>query len=143
MYEQLAQYVALKYPNILSHFDLSGVHNPSHKTRNLYARLNVRRGFPDFALYHSVMMPDSTNVYFGLFLEIKAPGIRLKKRDGSWSNSHVAEQAAVLDALQEAGYIAQFAVGLEECIELVESYLTGNTPMRLASPAPTDEGETF
>jgi hypothetical protein len=87
------------------------------------------------------MMPNSTNIYYGLFLEIKAPGVRLKKRDGTWANDHIAEQAAVLDALQEAGYIAQFAVGLHECIELVESYLTGNTPLLMPSPPP--HGETF
>jgi len=64
-------------------------------------------------------------VMSGLFLELKRAGARLKKRDGSWVNQHVAEQAAVLDNLCEQGYIAQFAVGYEEAVQLIESYLGG------------------
>lgn len=126
LYEQLAQYLTLKHPELdgLWHFDTAGLWTPSHKLRNLYGRLN-RRAWPDLMIPVPVFMPGSTEVYSGLFIELKRSGTRLKKRDGSWANEHIAEQASMLDDLRARGYIAQFAVGLTEATELIESYLSG------------------
>lgn len=132
LYEQIAQYMNLKHPAIIYHFDLSGLWTPSHKARNLYGRLN-RRAWPDLlmalprrapieALDHGIIQSDT---YSGLFLELKREGTRLKKRDGSWANDHVAEQAVVLEQLAEQGYIAQFAVGFEQAVDIIESYIGG------------------
>lgn len=127
LYEQVEQYLSLKHPNIPHHWDLSGLWTPSHKARNLYGRLNAR-AWPDLFIAILAATPWSEGqpmVMSGLFLELKRAGARLKKRDGSWVNQHVAEQAAVLDNLCEQGYIAQFAVGYEEAVQLIESYLGG------------------
>ena len=74
----------------------------------------------------------------GLFLEIKREGTRLKKRNGRWANTPVEEQAAVLDLLGEACYIAQFAGGLEQATELIDSYLVPawEPPLTITSDKP-------
>lgn len=138
LYEQLAQYLHLKYPNVPYHFDLAGVNNPSRYSRSLYGRLN-RRAWPDLYIARPMPYPgleDPAKWYSGLFLELKKEGTRLRKRDGSWSSDHIAEQAAVLDELQAAGYIAQFAVGYDEAVQLIESYLGDE-------PASADTEEIF
>lgn len=118
LYEQLAQYMNIKHPGVLYHFDLSGVYNPSHKTRNLYARLH-KRAWPDMFIANQ-----GRQVFGGLFLELKKDGVRLYKKDGSLrANEHHEEQAAVLEALRAAGYRAEFAVGLEQSIEIIDGYL--------------------
>src|SRR4051794_462322 len=98
LYEQIAQYMNLKHPGVLYHFDLSGLWTPSHKARNLYGRLN-RRAWPDLFIakraYSYSLNEDGQKtyqldspIYPGLFLEIKRDGTRLKKRDGSWASDH-------------------------------------------------------
>lgn len=124
LYEALARYVRLSHPDALFHFDLSGMWTPSHKARNLYGRLNAR-SWPDFQLCAPAMMPGTTNIYYGLFLELKKDGTRLRKRNGEWASEHLAEQAMMLSRLHDAGYCAVFAVGLDEAIAAVDSYMAG------------------
>src|SRR3712207_866137 len=46
--------------------------------------------------------------YRGLVICPKPDGTRLRKRDGNWSNTRIALQAARLGELADKGYIAQF-----------------------------------
>lgn len=141
LYQQIARYLGLKHPELdgLWHFDLAGVNNPSPYTRALYGRLN-RRAWPDLFIAIPVLQPDSVNVYYGLFLELKREGTQLKRskdltkvlkgdlqlrKAGDWWDHHIDEQAIVLDALQGQGFIALFSVGYEATVEIIESYLTG------------------
>lgn len=120
LYQELAQYLTLRYPRVIYHFDLSGMWTPSHAARNLYGSLN-RRAWPDLFIAAAVTSPAR---YHGLFVELKREGARLKKRNGAWATSHIAEQAAMLIQLQAQGYIAQFATGLAEAIDIIDSYLS-------------------
>lgn len=122
LYRQIARYMQLKHPGTPFHFDLSGVHNPSRTTRGIYKSLNGS-GFPDLFVARSSLVPGTTGVAHGLFLELKIEGTRLRKRDGSWASPHLAEQAAVLERLSELGYTAVFACGYDEAIAVIESYL--------------------
>jgi VRR-NUC domain len=71
------------------------------------ARLSGRRGFPDITICEPV------NGYHGLFLELKREGHRLKKKDGSWLDDHVREQAQLMAELRQKGYAVGFACGRE------------------------------
>jgi hypothetical protein len=124
LYERLAQWLNLQHPELrgLHHFDLGGVNNPSVATRALYSRLNGR-GWPDFFLAWPTFYPANTAVVGGLFLELKREGTRIKKQNGRWANTHIEEQADTLERLREAGYAAEFAVGLDHAIEIIQSYL--------------------
>jgi hypothetical protein len=61
--------------------------------------------------------------HFGLFIELKKEGTRLKKKDGTWATEHIAEQAAVLEELRKRGYAAEFAVGFEHAKGIIDTYL--------------------
>lgn len=121
LYEQIAQWMNLKHPDVLYHFDLSGVWTPSHKQRNLYGRLN-KRAWPDLFIAHPC--PTMIGVK-GLFLELKKDGVKLYKSDGTLrANPHHAEQYAMLVTLRVEGYMAMFAVGFDEATKIIDNYLS-------------------
>jgi len=129
LYEHIAQYLRIQYPELLYHFDLSGIWTPSHRAKNLYGRIN-RRAWPDLFIARPTWRPTPVpgtgtmdTYYPGLFIELKRDGTRIKKRDGSWASPHVEEQAAVLEQLAGQGYIAQFAVGFHEAREIIDSFM--------------------
>lgn len=65
------------------------------------------------------------SVKYGLFLELKKEGTRLKKKNGDWATEHIAEQAEVLEKLRQRGYCAEFAVGFDEAKRIIDEYLGG------------------
>ena len=124
LYRQVAHYLNTKHPKVIYHFDLSGVHNPSRTTRGIYKSLNGS-GFPDLFIAKPVFAAKTVDTYSGLFLELKADGTRVRKRDGSFASEHLTEQAATLDALERAGFAAKFAVGFDAAVELIDTYMRG------------------
>jgi hypothetical protein len=129
LYEQTARYLRYAHSEVIFHYDLSGVWTPSHQQRNLYGRLNSR-AWPDLFIASRKYVYERVNgrrilkgTSFGLFIEQKREGTRLKKRDGTWASDHTAEQAAVLESLRAQGYVAEFAVGIDETIAVIEKYL--------------------
>ncbi len=84
---------------------------------------------------------DEINAFFsGLFLELKKSGTKLirdknarkilkgetkLRKKGDWWNSHIEEQAKVLEQLRERGYVAEFAVGFDEAKRIIDEYLGG------------------
>jgi hypothetical protein len=143
LYEQIAQYMNYKHRDVIYHFDLSGLWTPSHQARNLYGRLN-KRAWPDLFIANNKFQIETRayegadKLFFaqqkcGLFIELKKAGTRLYLKDGVTLRAvpHHIEQAAVLESLRSQGYMAEFAVGLNEAIALIEGYL-GTLP----SPAP-------
>jgi isocitrate lyase len=124
LYKRLAKYIRTTYPDAVFHYDLSGVHNPSRTTRGIYKSLNGS-GWPDLFIAYPVAFDTglSLQAYSGLFLELKAEGVRLRKRDGSWASDHIADQAAVIELLRTLGYVADFAVGLEDATAKIDSYM--------------------
>ena len=83
-----------------------------------------RRAWPDMFIAEPNMLPDGRGS-FGLFIELKREGTRLKKKDGKWASPHIEEQADVLDRLTFRGYRAEFACGFEEAKKLIDNYLGG------------------
>ena len=117
LYEQIAQYLNLRYPHVIYHFDLSGMWTPSHQARNLYGRLNSR-AFPDLVIYQP------HGAYAGLAIEIKKEGTVLYKKDGTLrASEHLKEQEAMLQRLREAGYFADFGIGFNQVRSIIDNYL--------------------
>ncbi|MBQ6396213.1 hypothetical protein IJH89_01345 [Candidatus Saccharibacteria bacterium] len=144
---QLAQYLAIAYPDVLFHSDIgSGVRLPIKLAKKAKDLNGGRRGWPDLFIAKRVAIeydgqgeevrrrpvnglisvePETRKIKIvgGLFIELKAEGIKLKKKNGEWVKEHFAEQAAVLEELRKAGYKAEFAVGFAEAKKLIDEYL--------------------
>lgn len=125
----VADYLRLRYPKVLFHSDFgSGIKLTQGQAMKQKRQNGCRRGWPDMFIAE----PKDTDGLgledehiHGLFLELKKDGTRLHKKDGSWATEHIAEQAKTLQALQDRGYEAYFAVGFEQAKKLIDDYLGG------------------
>lgn len=128
LYEQIARYLQLQYPNVIYRFDIAADLKLTMGQAAKHKRLHPERGYPDLFIAES-----STNIWnspvrewglhFGLYIEIKKDGEKLTKKDGSWRTPHIAEQAEMLERLRQAGYRAEFGVGFSECKQIIDEYL--------------------
>jgi len=117
---QVADYLRLRYPDVQFHSDFgSGIKLTKGQAMKQYRQNGGRRGWPD------LFIAEPAKGHHGLFIELKAKGVRLKKKDGTWASSHLEEQNEVLNKLQRKGYAAYFAVGFEEAKQIIDDYLGG------------------
>lgn len=114
----VADYLTLRYPRVLFHSDFGSGVKLSFYQASLQKRQNGgKRSWPD------MFIAEPKDKYAGLFIELKRGGTRLKKRSGLWATEHIAEQAKVLENLNEKGYLAKFAVGFSEARDILDAYL--------------------
>lgn len=128
LYEQIARYLQLQYPNVIYRFDIAADLKLTPGQAAKHKRLHPERGYPDlFIAESSTNIWDSTvrewGLHFGLYIEIKKDGEKLTKKDGSWRTPHIAEQAEMLEKLRQAGYKAEFGIGFEGCKLIIDDYL--------------------
>lgn len=137
--EQIAQYIRLRYPDVLFHSDFgSGIKLTKGQAVRQKRQNGGLRAWPDMLIAKAKKMPkdelrfepqpgvDGYGLcpeWHGLFIELKREGTRLKKKDGSWASEHIAEQAEVLQKLEDEDYIAMFAVGFDQAKMIIDDYL--------------------
>ncbi len=119
--EQVARYVAIKYPDALFHSDFgSGAHLSRLQAIKQKRQNAGRRGFPDFQICEPI------GKWNGLFIEIKKDGTRIVKRNGELvANDHIKEQADMIEALRSRGYYADFGIGFDACKTIIDAYMGG------------------
>lgn len=132
--EQVADYLRLQYPDVVFHSDFgSGVRLTPGQAIRQKRQNGGKRAWPDIFVaeplgYIGERYPDSAAGQMevaGLFIELKKEGTRLKKKDGKWASDHIAEQAEMIDRLNDRGYKAVFAVGFEAAKKEIDDYLGG------------------
>lgn len=105
------------WPGVLYRFDFAGGLYMSWNYAKLQKELQESRAFVDLVIY------EKSQLYCGLFLEVKPEGMKLKKKNGNYVSDHIAEQAAMIDRLNAAGYHACFVIGIHEAVWEIEEYL--------------------
>jgi len=126
IYKAFARYMSIAHPRVIYRFDYGAGTYLSWKQSVEQKSINSLSGYPD------LFIAKPCGVYYGAFFEIKKKGSdpylkRGAKRGMLRDNVHLQEQADMLDRLRKYGYYAEFAVGLDELIELTEKYLKLNT----------------
>ena len=122
--KQVATYIRMQYPDVVFHSDFGSGVKLNYKQAVMQKIQNGgRRAWPD--MFIAEPQPHGRDWYHGLFIELKKEGTRLKKKNGEWASDHIAEQYDVLDRLRFRGYKAEFAVGWDEAINLIDDYLGG------------------
>lgn len=127
---QLARYLRYAHSDVLFHFDYGSGLKMTMGQAVRQKRLN-ERSWPDLFIAvptrcEPLLAAEGDTPALqqhGLFLELKRAGTRLRKRNGDWASNHLAEQAATLERLRAAGYGAEFAVGIDEAVRLIDNYL--------------------
>ena len=115
----LCRWLRLQHRAVIFNSDMSGVR--LHRgLQGKVARLRSHRGMPDITIY------EMRHGFGGLLLELKAEGSRILLKNGSMTkDAHIREQAEVLRMLQNSGYLANFAVGIDEAMNIINWYLSG------------------
>lgn len=119
IYGILADYLRYKHPNVIYRFDLAADLKLTMGQAAKHKRLQRYRGYPDLFIAEPIAG------FAGLFLEIKRPGTRIFKKDGTLvSDEHIREQFDMLADLRKRGYAAEFVCGIDEATEIIEEYLS-------------------
>jgi len=132
----VAQYLRMAHPDVMFHSDFgSGAKLRPYQAKIQKMQNGGRRAWPDLFIAESKKgyrevefageQAEQFFFYFGLFIELKKEGTRLKKKNGEWASDHIAEQAEVLEELRGRGYMATFAVGFDEATKIIDDYLIG------------------
>ena len=122
----VSQYLRMHPKKPLFHFDQAGA-NLSKAQAGMMKALNSKRGFPDLFIAYPARigeLADGSHYAHGMFLEIKHEDVKLFKKDGkTFTQPHFEEQNNYHRELHKMGYMACFAVGLDECIRLIDNWL--------------------
>lgn len=138
---RIANHLVRTWPSAVFHSDFGSGAKLTIGQAAKQRRLNGgRRAWPDLFIAEPVPMRDSQGRIigmssYGLFIELKRegeklyPGPRAKNRflsaDGKeYKTEHLREQADVLFELQQRGYEAEFAIGYDEAVKIIDNYLS-------------------
>lgn len=123
LYEQIARYLQLQYPNIIYRFDVGSDLKLTPGQAAKHKVLHPERGYPDLFIAE----PQFGERYcksLGLYMEIKTESNSPYKKDGTLKkDKHLEEQAKMLEKLRARGYRAEFGVGFEGCKKIIDEYL--------------------
>lgn len=133
---QVADYLRLRYPNVLFHSDYgSGLRLTPGQAVKQKRLQGGRRAWPDMFIAEAgndiEKLSESQEIYYcahsmGLFLELKRPDVKIHKKNGDLvASAHIREQATLLEELRKRGYKAEFACGFDEAKKIIDEYLGG------------------
>ena len=132
LYTMLADYLRYNYKDIIWRFDLAADLKLTIGQARKHKRLQQHRGYPDLFIAEVKYIGEAINgahfaeqvANYGLFLEIKRPGTRIFKKDGTLvADKPIREQFDVLEQLRKRGYMAEFACGFDEAKKIIDEYL--------------------
>jgi hypothetical protein len=117
LHKAVCDYIRLQYPGVLFNSDLAGATKLTIGQATAMKNLRSNRGFPDIVIY------EPCGDYHGLFIELKAEGTKLFKKNSAPATPHIAEQLEVIQALRIKGYKAEICVGWEMAKKVINEYL--------------------
>jgi len=107
----------MQHRDVIFNSDMSGVRLHLGLQAKM-SRLRSHRGMPDLMIY------EKRGNFGALFLELKPDGTRILRKDKQLTaNVHIREQAEILMKLTLKGYCANFAVGIDEAMAVINWYL--------------------
>lgn len=128
---KVCDYLRKNYPDVLFRTDFSSGMKMSPGQAAKHKKFQKSRAWPD--LFIACSDRDGWEIKeCGLFLELKAEGTKLYKKNGEMvANKHYREQAEMLKKLRSEGYAAEFAIGYKDAIEQIHEYLGEPKPKKV------------
>ena len=129
---RICDYLRKNYPDVLFRTDFSSGMKMTPGQAAKHKKFQKSRAWPDLfiAKPEKDVFRDSLSgdkyfeIFAGLFLELKAEGIKLYKKNSEMvANKHYHEQAEMLEKLRSNGYVAEFSVGYDQAIKIITDYL--------------------
>lgn len=119
---QVCDYLRYQYRGTIFRSDQAGVNQTSRYARGISTVLQSHRGYPD------LFVAEPRGEFHGLYLELKADGVRVWLKNGTLTtDKHIREQADVLVKLRIKGYAAYFARGFDEAKAIIDWFMAGGT----------------
>jgi len=134
LHRMVVNFIRLNYPEVIFFSDLSGVF-VSKAVAGKIKDLKCARGIPDIIILEPRLKVQDMTVsvtpvtpvlqnFHGLCIELKTVKNNPFRKDGTLrKDTHVTEQAEMLQKLSNKGYKARFCVGLGESVEVIKEYL--------------------
>lgn len=114
----VSRYIQLKYPDVIFCSESSGVRLTMGQAKRLKAMRSSDCKLPDMLIF------EPRGQYKGLFLELKREGESVFQKDGVTPYAgHVSEQHKTLRRLRDKGYKAEFAIGTDSAISIIDNYM--------------------
>lgn len=118
---KVCNYLRDNYPGVLFHSDASSGMAVTQGIAAMNKRIQFSSGMPDLYIFAAC------KGFHGLFLELKAEGVEIYRKDGTLrKNEHVEAQAIMLQAFRDRGYCALFAIGYENTISIINKYFSND-----------------
>lgn len=122
---QVCGYLDIQYPRVIYRSDYaSGLHlTPGQAVK--HKRMQSSRAWADLFIYAPRKVEDK--FYCGLAIELKKQGTTIILKTGPrkgriTSDPHIQEQALLLKELNSLGYYADFAIGFDKAVALIDWY---------------------
>lgn len=128
---RVCAYLKKVYPQIIFACDLASGMNLGKRIGGMNTRLRSSRALPDLfiaSIRDERLYPANfqAKIYHGLFIELKKEDATVFLKNGSLSaDKHIREQAAILERLRALGYKAEFGVGFDATVKIIDEYLEG------------------
>jgi len=113
---QICTYIRTQYPDVIFTTEASGLRLTIGQAKKMKG-FRSGSGLPDLW----IMEPKAN--YHGLFIELKADGEKLTKKNGDWINEHIKEQSLVINRLNIKGYRASFQRGFDNAKSEIYWYM--------------------
>jgi len=140
IYLTISKYLKVKHPGVVFRFDYGAGVKLTMGQAIKQKAMQSGRAYPDLfiAKTSKVVSDEETMFYGGLFVEIKqADKVLYRPKDakdvlkgdyklrkkGDWYDLHTEEQANMLALLRKQGYRAEFGIGFDHTIKIIEAYL--------------------
>lgn len=110
----ILDYCKLVYPRLYE--CVIKIHNEGQRSRStnrILPRLGLRPGASDLFFAYP------TTLYSGLFLEVKKDGWKFTKAQ----EEHIKRQQAFIDQMKSMGYMAEWAIGTDMGIAILNAYM--------------------
>lgn len=115
LHQSVCQYIRTRYPDVIFTSEPSGLYVTPGQARVLKS-MRSDAGLPDLWIL------EPRGIYHGCLLELKATNIF--KKDGSLKkNPHTERQAQILQKLRCLGYYADFVIGMDEAVSVIDRYM--------------------
>lgn len=113
----VSKFIKLAYPNVVFTSESSGVRV------NMGTAIKMKKQRSNHKLPDMIIL-EPRNGYHGLCLELKKSRQGVYLKNGSLSSlEHIQEQQKTLNVLTEKGYLALFACGIDEALQIIQKYL--------------------
>lgn len=115
---RVCDFLRKNYPDVIFRTDFSSGMKMTPGQAIKHKKFQSSRAYPDLFIAESNILAN------GLFLELKAEGVKIYKKNGEIvANKHYQEQAEMLERLSQKGYRARFAIGYKQAIFEIKEYL--------------------